>query len=205
MNIIIEGESKKVLHEFLLLSRDLVGVYFDATVGFYRNRIGLEKDQLRMFEKFHKNDPNYTLEQLDDAPYMYGEGDPNVSMPEIFHYSIQKEYKQRNSEDGKNYQFIGNMCLITIYQYWEDFYRGELAKSYSIEKDELKSDLFGDIRLIRHSIIHHNSVALEEIVRCKILKWFSPGDKIFIDKAKLLEVIKNIQHFNFSFRLKKKE
>lgn len=203
MNITVEGKSKEILDEFLSLSRELVGVYFDATVGFYRNKTGLEKDQLRMYEEFKKDNPDYTLEELDKAAYAYGEGDPNVAMPNIFHYSTQKEYKQRNSEDGRNYQFIGNMCLITIYQYWEDFYRSELAKSFSIDKDDLKSDLFGDIRLIWHSIIHHKSIALEEINRCKLLKWFSPGENIFIDKEKLLEVINNIQHFSFSFVLNK--
>ena len=167
MNIVFEGKSKEILDEFLKISRDLIGVYFDAVIGFDRNRLRLEEDQKKMLEKINKNDPNYSLKQLDNSVYAYGEGDPNISMPEIFFYSTQKEYKLRNSKDGKNYQFIGNMCLMIIYQYWEDYYRGKLAKSYEIDKDDIQSDLFGDLRLIRHSIIHHNSIASSEIKRCK--------------------------------------
>lgn len=204
MNIIVEGKSKEILDEFLSLSHNFVGVYFDAVVGFYKNRIGLEKDQLRSLEEIQKSDPAYTLEELDNAVYAYGEGDPNDSMSKIFHYSTQKEYKQRNSETGKNYQFIGNMCFITIYQYWEDYYRVKLAKSYGLKKNDIQSDLFGDIGIIRHSIIHHNSIAKKEIVKCKYLKWYKPGDKIFIDKEKLFELLRNIQHFNFTFMVNKK-
>lgn len=202
-SINIEGKHKEILDELLRVSRDIVGVYFDAVTGIERNLNSLEKDQIRFLEEAKKDNPDLTLEKLDEAAFAYGEGDPNISMPEIFHISSQKEYKARNSRDGKNCQFIGNMCLITIFQYWEDYYRGELAKSYGFEKDDVKADLFGDIGLIRNSIIHCNSIASDKIIKCKILKWFKPGDRIFVDKNKLLEIIMNIQHFRLEFIIKK--
>ena len=86
------------------------------------------------------------------------------------------------------------MCLVMIYQYWEDRYREEIASSKGIAKDELMSDLFGDIRYFRNSIIHNKGRALREVNNCKILKWFKEKDDIVLNSEKmdhLLDCIKN--------------
>jgi hypothetical protein len=85
------------------------------------------------------------------------------------------------------------MCLVMMYQYWEDKYRDEIATSKGITKDELSSDLFGDIRHLRNSIIHNNGRAISEVSRCKVLKWFKEDDEVVIDAQKMDRLIELIR------------
>lgn len=81
-----------------------------------------------------------------------------------------------------------------IYQFWEDKYREEIALSKGISKSDLNSNLFGDIRYLRHSIIHNNGRGIDEVDKCKLLKWFRAEDQIVIDSKKmdiLIVLIKN--------------
>jgi len=75
---------------------------------------------------------------------------------------------------------MGQVCLIAIFQYWEDYYRGEIAKAIEIEKNDLKSDIFDDLRLIRNSIVHHRGIALKEIEKCTVLNNFKEGNPIIL-------------------------
>ena len=205
MKLIIEEKSSKVLDEFLSISRDIISVYFDAINGFKENLEWMKKNQIKSIELFKKESTDITVEELDKAAFMYGDGDPNKGMPEIFHYATQKEYKTRNQPTDRNYRFIGNMCLITIYQFWEDNYREKLAATFSIKKNAIKSDLFGDIGIIRNSIIHNNSIASSKASKCKLLKWFKPGDHIFINQDMLKTILRNIQNHKFIVELPKRE
>jgi len=33
-----------------------------------------------------------------------------------------------------NFQFLGNMALVSLYQYWEDFHRGQVATELGIKR-----------------------------------------------------------------------
>ena len=85
------------------------------------------------------------------------------------------------------------MSLISIYQYWEDYYRSKIATFLSLKKkNDLKSPVMSDVRRLRVSIIHHKGIALRDVGKCKILKWYKEGDEIFIDRDKLEEIISKI-------------
>ena len=129
------------------------------------------------------------MEFVDSIPCMYCEGNPNLSGAVVLYSCSQKEFKEINSENGSNYKFIGSMCLITIYQYWEDYFRGEIARQLAVNKDEIISDIMGDLRLIRNSLIHHGGVALKEVEGCKVIKWFKEGDIIAINENRFKEII----------------
>ena len=63
------------------------------------------------------------------------------------------------------------MSLISIYQYWEDYFRSKIANYlYLKDKSDLKSPIMGDVRRLRVSIIHHKGIALKDVERCEILK-----------------------------------
>jgi hypothetical protein len=81
------------------------------------------------------------------------------------------------------------MCLVTIYQYRDDNYKGALAEILGCAKNSIKIPVFGDLKLLRHSIIHHRGIALPDIVRCEVFRWFQPGDEIFLDRDKLEEIL----------------
>lgn len=80
-----------------------------------------------------------------------------------------------------------------LYQYWEDYHRGEIANDLGIPRNDLRAAIFGDIRLLRHSILHHEGTALKEVERCKLVQWYEEGDEIFIDKAKFIELLGHVR------------
>ena len=165
--------------------RDIVdaiwGTYLDSTLGFSKVKSMIEEIQAMS---------NEDIEYLDrNISFTYGKGDPNSPDAIPLHTCTQGKIKQRNGENGDNFKFIGNMSLISIYQYWEDCYRGKIAEEKGVCKNDIKSDIMGDLRLIRISIVHHKGIALKEVENCKKLKWYNENDKIFIDQKKLEEIL----------------
>lgn len=96
------------IFEFEELVNMIVGVYTDATIGF-----DIYQSKLRQISE--NSSP--------DANVFFGSGNPNDPVTEVDHVAAITEIVSRNMETGSNFQFIGNMCLISIYQYWEDDYR----------------------------------------------------------------------------------
>jgi hypothetical protein len=77
---------------------------------------------------------NPSVEYLDSLPFSYGKGDPNSPDAVVQHVTTQGTYKKRNAGNGENHRFIGNLCLISIFQFWEDYYRARIAKSLGPRK-----------------------------------------------------------------------
>jgi len=181
----------ELLSEFYQTVDSIYGVYLDSTRGFHlvkKQQVEAQRLTVKMLEK---TDPEHAnIEHLDTVSAMYGKGDPNKPGSVVLHTCSQGELKARNEEGGANHRFIANMCLVSIYQYWEDHYRKEIACALTQEEED--SDIMGDIKNLRKSIIHHKGVALREVRNCKILRQFNEGDEIFIDKKMFEQVINEI-------------
>lgn len=170
------NEHCSYIQEFKEVVNGIWGTYLDSTTGFV-----LLKKQILDAQKSLKQD----VSTLDNILFFYGDGDPNEPSSIELYRCTQGELKARNSTEGDNFVFIGNMALISIYHYWEDCYREKIAQELGITKDKLKSDIIGDIRLLRISIVHHRGIALQEVENCKVLDWYKENDKIFISKNQL--------------------
>jgi len=109
----------------------------------------------------------------------------------------------RNKMDGINHRHIGNMCVVTIYQYWEDNYRGKLAEVLGLEhKNCIFVDIFGDIAALRNSIIHNSGNADRRIPQKSSKAWFEKGEPIIIDRFKFENlIIDEIYAFVEEFRI----
>ena len=82
------------------------------------------------------------------------------------------------------------MCLVWIYQLWEDKFRQQVAMEIGYNnKNQLELDIMGEIKKYRESIIHHKGQAKKEAVNNKILNWFKRDEIINIDKAKMKVII----------------
>jgi len=182
--------------EFYSVVDSIYGVYLDSTRGFHlvkEQQITAQKQALQMLKLTQPELVN--IEYLDKRPTTYGRGDPNKPQHVKLHTCTQAELKGRNEEGGANQKFIANMCLVSIYQYWDDHYRKEIAVVLGKDKNDLQSDIMGDIRLLRRSIIHHEAVCKKDVEKCKLLNWFKKGDEIFIDKEKFEQVISHIYNY----------
>lgn len=203
-----------IIKEFKNTIDAIYEAYLDAVEGFSLVKKQLEKAQVNQIivnknlKKSNTNPNkhfNESIEDFDSASIIYSKGEKVTNDYRILHYCpTQAEYKERNSPSGRNYKFIGNMSLISIYQYWEDHFRSKIANNFRKKKNELQSPIMGDLRLLRHSIIHHNGIALKDIEKCKVLKWYKEGDEIFIDGDKLEEIVNNINLWIKEFKKTKK-
>jgi hypothetical protein len=164
--------------EFEEIVNMIVGVYTDATIGF-----DIYQSKFRQISENSSPDANVLF------------GNPNAPATEVDHIAAITEVVSRNMETGSNFRFIGNMCLISIYQYWEDDYRKKIAELLGKKKDALKEPIMGDMRLLRNSIIHHRAIAKKEVEECALLNWYKEGDQIFINKDQFKEIIKHIRAY----------
>ncbi len=137
----------------------LYGTYHDATIGF-----------VTLVAKFKNNssapDPDKTLH--------YGTADPNDPNTKTLHSVKFSDLYKRNEPNGLNNWIIGRMLLASIYNLWEDHYRPEFADQLGFkEKKEIKSDLFGEIGIIRNAIVHNQGKKNSKFKRLKKIKFLA--------------------------------
>src|ERR1700735_12203 len=114
-----------------------------------------------------------------EADLLFGEGPPDNT--DTIGRRLWKigEVQEKLSADGPVAQRLGQQWAVMVYAQWEHSFRPRLAAAAKIELDDVKDDLMGDIRHLRHDILHHSGVATKEhSARYKVLQWFEPGDPI---------------------------
>lgn len=175
----------ETLQEFLSVVDGIFGVYLDSTHGFMLNREEIKRSQDESV--INKDLP---IAELDNKPLTYNVGFSKEPGSYSLHECTQKEFKARNQRNGINFIIQANLCVTQIYSYWEDYYREKVAEHLNKNhKNEIKSDIFGDLRILRISILHKQSIAISEIVDCKVIKWFKHDDKIEIDELQFEIII----------------
>lgn len=193
-----------IIKEYVDTVDSLYGVFLDSCQGFESAKNNFIKSQLETMQRNqeiekHRAPSDITIyhssiEALDSACLIYSRGNKSEGNFRRLHYCpTQDEYKKRNSTFGKNYRFIGNMALISIFEYWESSCRNKLAKHHKIDRKYIKSDILGDLRLLRNSIIHHRGIALPAVEKCKIFSWYKTKDDIFIDGEQMEDIITAIK------------
>ena len=170
------------------------GIYLDGTRGFRLVHEEMKESQekaLRLFSR-DTNGPS-TIEEMDERTIFYGKGDPNDPDSVVLHAVTQGRLKERNRPGGSNSLFLANVCIVTLYQYWEDHYRKKIAQALGEKTESLLVPVFGDLRLLRRSIIHYQGYGLPDIDRCEVLQWFKPGEQIRINQDQMEDVVRKIK------------
>lgn len=176
------------IEEFWATIDRVYGTYLDANAGF-----AILGARIRELQSQEVVSSGSSREHLDTRSVFYGKGDPNSPDAVVQHKVAQGRLKARNRKNGENAQFLGAMSVVSIYQFWEDRFRNEIAAELGVLRQDLKHDLFGDLRLIRIAIIHHGGAAKKEIERCVLLRWFREGDEIILDEGRVFELITRLR------------
>lgn len=79
--------------------------------------------------------------------------------------------KEAAKKDGIYSDTLAKSFITYIYAEWEEYYRHKIALSIGTKKNNIESDLMGDLRLIRNCIVHNKSIITNEHLRLKELKW----------------------------------
>jgi hypothetical protein len=195
-----KSELLKVVAEFREVVDGIYGTFLVARDGFWRVResmVKLEKETTEHLEGLGKERPELANLPYGGSDFSYGRFVPAGSQPRYRHlHQVSTEtIKQRNEEGGSNSRFTGNVCLVTLYQYWEDNYRGLLADVLGARKNQIQVPIFGEIAKYRHAILHNRGVATSDVEECAIFKWYKKGDQVLLDREKFEEIIDAVFQF----------
>jgi hypothetical protein len=115
-----------------------------------------------------------------DPDLYIGLGDPNVEMRP---YALFKtsQLPALLARDGNVERLLGQQWAVFVFAEWEHVIRPRLAAARGCVVNEVQASVFGDLRLIRHDILHHAGVASSALVRRReLLRWFDAGQPIMI-------------------------
>jgi hypothetical protein len=181
--------------EFIAIVDEIYGMYLDSTYGFrlLENQIiNIQKKSLKLLGT------KASISEMDTKAFIYGKGSPYN--PLLLHKTTQGDLKNRNIKNGSNYKTIANLTIVLIYQYWEDTYRDKISQNIGITKNDIKSDVFSDLRLMRQCIIHHKGVVtIDYIKKILLYNWFTIYEEIQLNENQVLKIINDVKHYLNSF------
>ncbi len=161
--------------------------YHDAYMGFecFREKVTHDQESLRTRVRGTGLDHDA---DWDNQQFSYDAKFEKHFGASGFRAGTVGQVKERNTPPkGSNLTFLANACIVTFYDYWEEYLRREYckAKGYPTPtNEELREhagfDVWGDIRWLRNSIVHNRGIAIDEMNRCKVIRLFEPGDHVVI-------------------------
>jgi hypothetical protein len=154
-----------VLQGFIDFVNRQVGVYCDCVSSFQGNKVRIERQVARVSRPVSRrleNDQNIILRASLEDP----------TRPDVIHQRIIRadEFITANSEAGFNEQQVCGSIIVFVFAYWDEEIRPQIAKIRGVEKGEVKINAFGDLRLLRNSIVHNGGVlGAEDHAKLKVL------------------------------------
>lgn len=178
---------KAVTDKYIGILHQLKGYHIDSLFGFKAYLKEIQALQVQSSRQL-----NTSINTLDKRGIVYAQGDPTDPSALVTHECTQGELKGRLKKGGLNENMVGQFCLVMAYEYWEKV-RGSIADILKKKRNDIKSDIFGDMRYIRHDIVHNIGIATKEnSAKAFLLKWFKNGDPIIINDPQLDIVIGHI-------------
>jgi hypothetical protein len=98
-----------------------------------------------------------------------------------------KECIKKCEENGDFSNIIAKSLLCTMYSLWDEDYRHRIADAVGSEAKYIECQLMGDLRKIRHCIIHQKSIVPAEGLRFEVLDWRLSAGSIKITHEMFLE------------------
>jgi hypothetical protein len=164
-----------ILRGFIDFVNLQVGVYCDCLSGFQGNKVRIERQAARVLHPASRRIEN-------GQPVIVWASVEDPARPDVIHHRTFRadDFVAVNSEAGFNERQTCWSIIVFVYAYWDEETRWQIAKIRGVEKDEVRVDVFGDLRLLRRSIIHDGGVLkASDHVKLKVLSnLFQPGTLI---------------------------
>jgi len=180
---------KVAILDFVTTVHDLYAHYLDSNARFEAHALQIEQAQQVALSSL----PPGT--NRDSLRFSYGHGDPNNPDNRILHETTQGEYKRRNARGGPNQMRAAQLLLVLIFEYWESEHRKKIAAALGLpNQDDLQIPILGDIRLLRHDVIHHRSVIKEETVhRLTEIQGLTADTELALDGRKVESLVRSVK------------
>jgi hypothetical protein len=185
-------DGNRLLYEVAALVErvdELYGLYLDATAGFRENVEVVKRGQDRARRACSQG------ADLDQLPLFFGRGDPNDAENVMLHRTTQGAFKARNAKGGSNHVRMGQLLLVLLFEYWEVEHRPRMAKALAIpDQRDLKVPVFGDLRRLRHAVLHRQGILDASTVRrLGVITGFQAKNAIVLSPEAVEDVIKAIK------------
>lgn len=168
---------------------ELYGHYLDSTMGFIAN--------LRLLTVARKRNPSMPPPGSDDdkAEFFVGDGNPNDPTNRLLHKTTLGEFKNRNSKGGRNHVRAAQLLVVLLYAFWESAHRARIAAALGLkEATDLKIPLFGDLKLLRHDVIHHRGILrADTVTKLSVLRGFQEGQVIAFEDGDIEALVRRIK------------
>nr|WP_298132339.1 hypothetical protein [uncultured Pseudoxanthomonas sp.] len=179
-----------ILKDFLAFMDRQHGVYIDSMAGFAGHEVRIEQQAARVVR------PSGRRLDADGNSIVMMASYEDPSRPDVIHSRIVRtsDYIADNSELGFNAQHQAYALIAFVLAYWEHETRVRLAAAQDVPLNDIKSDIFGDLMQIRHSILHTKAVLRPDKYRkLKVLQsMFEEGAPILISFEKMHEIFQHM-------------
>lgn len=147
-----------IIREYIDFVNRQVGVYMDALAGFAGHHTRIEQQVHRISRPIDSRIDNSGQRVVVYASYE----DP--TQPDVIHNRIIRatDYIAANSQGGSNEQQHSQAVLVFLFTFWEEEIRPRLAASKGVELQEIRSDIMGDLRILRNVILHSKGIIRSE-------------------------------------------
>jgi hypothetical protein len=145
---------RELSEEFTQLWKRLQAFYLDAVAIFNLIRDHVEKNQEQMRTYLHGTELDSEAFQ-DTRLFTYANifNDDNFCTAGI-HRSTLGEAKARNASSGGNFVILGQVCIVSFYDFWNEYLRHEFVVAIGqLDRNELRQP--GILRQTRPRCPHH--------------------------------------------------
>lgn len=177
--------------EFTALWERLHAFYLDAVIGFsfVRSHVEAEQAKARAFVRDSLADSEAFQ---DTRMFLYDNLLAQNFCIAHAHRSTQGEAKGRNVPTGHNFTTLGQLCVATFFDFWNDYLRREyvIAKgkpdpsnptrdtAKAAMRDHASFDIWGDLYYLRTAIVHNQGAVTAQMEKSKLLRWFKRGEPV---------------------------
>lgn len=109
-----------------------------------------------------------------------------------------KEAVDSAAKNGSFHDQLAKLILVNIYTEWDELYRPAIAREFNVEPKQVKSDLMGDIRIIRNCIIHNKSKISKDFNKLKIIEINKKEEDLKLSEEFLSSVMDKINKIAIS-------
>jgi len=186
-------------HEFTQHWKRVQAMYLDAIAGFLLVRQSVEKEQSEA-RKLVEGSELDSEDFQNTRQFTYARIFSEDVCTSGIHQATQGEVKLRNSPTGQNFTMLGQLCVVSFADYWNDHLRpqyciaiGKLNPGMKYSDKDKKEilrkhasvDIWGDLGLIRNAIVHNQGIATANMSRCKLIRWYKHGEEIVLPPARM--------------------
>jgi hypothetical protein len=162
----------EVLRGFIDFVNRQIGVYCDCLSSFQGNKVRIERQVARVSRP--------VLRRIENGQTIIMRASlEDPTLPDVIHQRIIRadEFITANSEAGFNEQQVCWSIIVFIFAYWDEEIRPQIAKIRDVENDEVKINVFGDLRILRRHIVHNGGVLrAAEHAKLKVLNGICQAD-----------------------------